>query len=228
MSELQELLLLSLAFILVFLGVEFIHKKAHVLGEVSRKMVHMAVGLLCIFAPIDYSNQWFILATVVLFVLFLYFSKKRNWLKSVHSIKRKSYGAYLLPISFYLSFLVYQYYDYNKIFYLPLLIVTISDPLASFAGLMWKAHLKNNNKQRSRKYSKTTIGTITFFISAFICSFLFLQYIQSFPTLHIVLLSLVISLLTTLVEAISYKGWDNLNIPLTVATILVLYIEFIV
>ncbi len=228
MSELQGLLLLSLTFIIVLLGVEIIYHKAHVLSEVSRKIAHMAVGLLCIFAPIELRNQWFILIITSLFIFFLYFSKKNNWLNSVHNIKRKSYGAYLLPVSIYLSFMIYKFYDYNEIFFLPLLIVTISDPLASFAGLIWKTHLEKNNRQRTRKYSKTTIGTITFFVSAFICSFFFLQQDQNISLLNIVFLSLVISLLSTLVEAISYKGWDNLNIPVTVAVILVIYIEFIV
>jgi len=229
MNEIEALSILAIAFIAVIAVVEYIKRRFHISGEVSRKVVHMAIGLLCIFAPFEFRNHWLILGISSIFIAILLFSRKTNWLSSIHEIERKSLGAYLLPICIYFTFMVYRYYDYDKIFYLPLIVVTISDPLASVAGMTWKRWLKQNGIERKRKYSKTVIGTITFFITALVSSILFLSAQPSFATKsHVFYLSIVVSILSTVVEAISYGGWDNITVPVTAAAILAIYTELLV
>lgn len=70
---------------------------------------------------------------------------------------------------------------------------------------------------------KTVLGTIVFFISAIIVSFLIWKYTHD-SSLGFQELSIItaIALMATLAEALSKDGYDNLTIP--ISTIVGLYI----
>ena len=134
-------------------------------------------------------------------------------LKSIHSVKRKTYGAFLLPVSIGIAYYVSVWQKDNIFFILPVFILAISDPLAYYFGTAYKSKVL--------KSDKTVIGTLIFFLSALIiCTTVLLHQSAGFKSLGI---ALCISVIVSGIELISPNGSDNLTIPLSVILLLMLF-----
>jgi len=198
------ILLLSFYILIIILCEWLLNKGLDV--EYTRKMAHILSTLSCLFYPFLFTSHYYILILAVVTSLFLYFGRRKQLFKSINSINRKSCGSYLLPISigiiYYLSLLQKDWI----FFVLPVIVLAISDPFACVFGKRYKSrYLKSN---------KTLIGSIVFFISTLIISYLVLLY-QS-TTISILGIVIFISIIATVVELFSPNGTDNLTIPLSV------------
>lgn len=213
----KNFIILGAAFLILFLISEFIYYTFKPRAEATRKFVHIGTGLLTLFFPIFLDSQWqvFILCTIFLFILI--FSRKFNFLLSINNIERKSYGSIVYPIIVSLVFLLYIHvsnarnYKALEFFYIPILIMAISDPMAAIMGRYYPI------MKWFKPFQKKSLGgTLAFLISAFmisICIFLVLQIIPF--SFKLILIGVLISLLTALVELLSDDGLDNFTIPLT-------------
>lgn len=126
---------------------------------------------------------------------------------------------WLMLIMFYLNIK----WNSPVFFILPLLIFAISDGFAYFVGTR-----KPWNAYKIGKSTKTMSGSLAFLISAFFISFLVL--LGLFPQLSLSLVLMVSSVLAvscTIVEAVTPKGWDNLTIFITSEVILYLTLMYI-
>ena len=200
-------------FLFIFLIAELLYHTMHVKVEVSRKLVHCCSGLVCMTFPIYLNNHWLVLALCINFIVLLVIGKRFRLLKSVNEIKRKSFGSLLFPISVYGSFLCFNYFDGEYLyFYLPILVLAVCDPLAALVGKRWPF-----GKYKVGADFKTVTGSGAFFISGFaIILFSLLQMNHSISILSAVLLSLGIAALATVSEGLSTNGIDNFTIPATV------------
>lgn len=226
MNESLVLTLMCASFVILLFVIEVIYKRGRLNSEVSRKVIHIGVGLICIIPSVEYQNHWFVLFSSLGFILFLYLSKRFGWLPSLHGIQRRSIGAFLFPVSIYLCFLLYYLYDKEYLFYLPLILLTLCDPLASFAGMSWKKKNGTRGSLRPSEHSKTFVGALVFFLSALFISLVFLRG-EELSGHHATWLALIIASVSTLAELLAYRGWDNLSITASSAGALVLYLEFI-
>jgi len=197
------LFFLSFAFILVLC--EFLYKKG-VQVEHTRKIAHSLSTLLCLSVPVCFSSNWYALLFVIGSFLILYIGKRNYFLKSIHSVKRKTYGAFLLPISIGIAYYVFVWQQDNMFFILPILILAISDPLACYFGTTYKSKVLISNK--------TAIGTIVFFLTTLIICMTIL--LQQSAELKFIGIALGISVVVSAIELISPNGSDNLTIPLSV------------
>lgn len=146
-----------------------------------------------------------------------------KFLPSINAIDRESIGSLAYPASVYMAFLFYDHYNKDNVFfYLPILILAISDPIAALIGkkLPYKPFSIGDTR-------KTLSGSVACFVSAFIicvCVFYFNRAGTSLP--DILFRSLVIAIIAAVAEAVSGKGFDNITIPVFVLACLVLSEQF--
>lgn len=212
-TEIQNAFLLAAAFIALFAIAEVLYHGFKIRVEYTRKLVHIGTGILALTFPMLLNSHWYVLALCASFAIILLFSLQFKKLPSINAIDRQSVGSLAYPLSVYLCFLCYKYFDNQYIFYyLPIIILAISDPLAAIIGkkLQW-------GKYAIGKESKTLIGSLTFFLSAFILVVIFSIKTPFFAhTYQGILTAFIIAIISSFTETVSKKGWDNLSIPLSV------------
>jgi len=174
-------------------------------------------GILALFAPVFSTSHWWVLGLCSLAFLFLLFTYIKQWLPAVHQTERTSIGSVIFPIPLYICFLIAENRNDYLLFYLPISFLTISDALAQWAGKKWEQHsIQLMNKQ------KTLIGSTFFAISALIISSVW-AIVFGLEMDQVIVLAFTTSILATVTELISTKGWDNLTVPLiTLACLLFL------
>lgn len=209
------------AFILLLAFVEMVYRRLGLDGEITRKFAHFSATLSTITFPYLFDDHWYVLALAVIFFLLLFISQNLSYLRSIHDIKRISVGSYLLPVAIYLTFLVSHLMNDNFLFILPMLVLAICDPIAGILGINLQQY---NHKIRIFKWKlqKTWLGSISFFVSCFIISIVALYFNQMKIDLQTFWIAFIISLVSSVVELISWKGTDNLLIPMSVLLVLIL------
>jgi len=199
-------------FVFILLLCEILYKKG-VQVEYTRKIAHSMSTLLCLSVPVYFSSHWYALLFVIGAFLILYIGKQKKFLKSIHSVERKTYGAFLLPVSISIAYYISVWKQDNMFFVLPIFVLAISDSLACYFGIAYKSKVLKSNK--------TVIGTLAFFLSALIiCTMTLLYQSADVKSLGIALCT---SVFVTGVELISPNGSDNLTIPLSVILSLIIF-----
>lgn len=208
-----------LLFLLIFLTSEILYYTLKCKVEISRKFVHITSGITCLSFPFYINNHWIVLVLCAGFILMLFISKRFYLLKSINNIDRKSYGSLLFPVSVYLCFLSFQHFNNEFIyFYLPILVLSICDPLAALVGKKW-----TYGKYKVGNDYKTIMGSMAFFVSCLIILTLSLYFsLEQKSVLVMLFYCALISIMTTGTEAFSRKGFDNLTIPMSVMLGLIL------
>jgi len=213
-TNLINSMLLSLCFLSLFGLGELMYHKFKVRAEFTRKLIHFGTGILTLLFPILLTSHWWVLFLCSSFAVLLIASMKFNFLKSINAIDRVSIGSILYPVSVYSCYLTFDYYGYQYVyFYLPILLLAICDPLAALFGKKWPV-----GKYSLGKHSKTLMGSSAFMCSAFILiiGFQVISDSQWYPTsLGLFASALIVAFISTLAEALSGKGIDNLTIPLS-------------
>jgi len=201
--------ILFLSIFLLLVGIAHIlYKFLNVSSESSRKFLHVSGGILALFAPLFFTSHWIVLVLCSLAFLLLLFTYIRNWLPAVHKTNRNSIGSIIFPIPLYICFYVATSKDDHLLFYLPISFLTISDAIAQWAGKKWEASsMKLMNGQ------KTLAGSTAFAISSLLITIGW-GMIFKLSMEQIILLSVTASLIATVIELVSVKGWDNLTVPL--------------
>jgi len=108
-------------------------------------------------------------------------------------------------------------YNNDLLFYLPLSLLTLSDPVAEWAGKKW-GHLSAS----FFKKQKTIIGSLAFALTSFAISTLWLRLMFHFSLANTLKTAMIATTITTIAELISLKGIDNLTIPVSALIILIL------
>jgi CDP-diglyceride synthetase len=206
-------------FLVVFLIAEVLYHTFECKVEISRKLVHIASGLICLSFPIYSNNHWVVLLLCSSFIFVLMISKRLGLLQSINKIDRKSHGSMLFPVSVFCSFLSFEHFNHQYMFfYLPILILALCDPFAALVGQKW-----GFGKYKIGNDTKTIAGSSVFLVSCFLILLVSLSfYSVQFPITTIWVSSFFIALLTTFVEAFSKNGTDNLTIPFCVIVCLLI------
>lgn len=211
-----------LAIILLLAFNELNYRRLKVKGEITRKFAHFTATIAVVPFPYIFESHWYVLILASIFFLALLVTQYSKQLKSIHDIQRKSMGSYLLPFAIYTSFLLADKLDNKFIYILPMLILGICDPMAAIVGLSLK---KYNHKivLFGIDTGKSLFGSTAFFVTSFFISIIALYFNRGLFDLKAFWLALTIAAVSTIAELISWRGSDNLTIPLSVAcTLLVL------
>lgn len=201
---------------------ELNYRRLNLKGEFTRKFAHLVATLAVIPLPYIFPSHWYILVLALLFFAALFITQYSKQLKSIHDIERKSIGSYLLPLSIYVTFLISSLLDNKLLYILPMLILAVCDPMAAILGI----NIKNYNgriKILGHKLNKTWLGSGAFLVTSFIISIIALYFHKEVFDFHTFWLAALIAVVSTLGELISWRGSDNLSIPLSVVLVLVLF-----
>lgn len=187
--------------------------------EYSRKMAHVIATLATLPFPYLFSSHWYVLGLAFLFFVVLWFTQRSKHLNSIHNISRRSIGSYLLPAAIYSTFLIYSFTGDPLMYILPITILAICDPVAAIFGMSFK----KNNRSLSLPglpSKKTVAGSMAFFLSSGLISVILLSWGQEGSFFKVGYVSVIIAFVGTLAELFSWRGSDNLTIPLSVQLVL--------
>jgi dolichol kinase len=110
---------------------------------------------------------------------------------------------------------------------MPILVLSICDPIAAITGIKFKAILVRKNIGSSLmqygREGKTYPGSFSFFIASFIIFYCMLPIFYRVNTNEIIITTFIMSLMSTLTEALSKRGSDNIFIPVSIVFGLLLF-----
>jgi len=210
-----------IAIVLLLVFNELNYRRFKLKGEITRKFAHFTATLAVVPFPYIFTSHWYVFALALIFFAVLFITKFSKQLKSIHDIERRSVGSYLLPLSIYTTFLISFLLENKFIYLLPMLILAICDPMAAILGISMKTY-NGRIVLFGRKLHKTWLGSGSFLVSSLVISIIALYFHREVFDLKTFWLALVVAITSTLAELISWRGSDNLTIPLSVVFILVL------
>ncbi len=186
-------------------------RRLPVSAEVKRKLVHVGTGLYAMGLPWLFPDRWpvyMIVALTLVVMVALRLPQIAGRLgEAVHSVERRSYGDFLLAISVGLCFF---FADGEALFYvLPIAVLTLADAAAALAGTTY-----GTRRFKVEEGVKSVEGTVVFFVITLLVALISLMFLSDLPPLSILTLALLVAGFGTLVEAQSWRGYDNLFLPL--------------
>ena len=197
-----------IVFLLIMLG-EFIAFRNPGYPELNRKFVHITVGSFVAFWPLILTwNQIIFLSAA--FVLVISISKTFNIFKSIHGVKRATWGEVYFGLVVGLLALVTQ--D-GWIYMTALLHMSLADGLAAVIGMRFG----KKNRYSVLGSLKSLVGTMTFFV----ISLVLLAVYNLSPDVHVPMLALIgLAASATALENFGMRGIDNLTVPVLIAVTL--------
>jgi dolichol kinase len=212
------LLIFSSIYLVLFTIAEIAFHAFKVKVEYTRKFVHVFTGIIALFFPIYIKTPLDLILLCGSFGLILIGTLKFNLLQSVNSVERKTRGSILYPVVVVLCYLFQYYRETYVYFFIPILILALADPVAALVGQKYPY-----KKYNLRGITKTISGSSGFFIVAYIVSTVSLILKTDGTLFFAITASFLIAFITTITEAISIKGYDNLLIPTSaIGTLLIL------
>ncbi|MCB1546842.1 MAG: hypothetical protein KDJ41_03210 [Hyphomicrobiaceae bacterium] len=180
-------------------------------AELQRKAVHVATGSYAMLLPLLFQSRWPVLllvgvTLVVMIVLRLPALAERGIGSTVHGVERASYGDMLLALS--IGFLFVRSQGNAVLYVLPLAVLTLSDAAAALAGSAY-----GRRTFAVEAGSKSLEGVAVFFLVTWIVAMVLLLLMTDVPRANVVTLGLLIAAFGALIEADSWRGFDNLFLP---------------
>jgi phytol kinase len=181
-------------------------------AEVSRKSVHIAMGMACAAFPWLFERPlpvWVLaaLATIPLALLRWVPALREGIGSTLHGVKRLSYGEILFAPA---VALVFDLSNGDALLHaIPVGILTVADAAGAIAGTRWGRRFYVCGTSR-----KSAEGSAAFLIVAFLCTFLPLWLSGRSDAGHAIAIGLTLAIVSMMAEGISDRGFDNLIIPL--------------
>ena len=200
-------------------------KEGYLNVEIGRKIIQFVAGGSAAVSVLLIDDKNIFLAFGFIGIAISFILVKFNFIKSFQREKAKSWGMFYVPLSF--TLLVYFFYpDYKEIIFVSMLIVGIADALAAIMGSFLAQSFFNITGDQ-----KSIVGSVTFFFMTFCIIILFFAGIINLRMLpdiffslgDIILFALSVSLLLTILEALSSRGFDNFLIPIFTAILFFIF-----
>lgn len=199
---------------LLMVALHYYQHVRNVAPETSRKLFHLGGGLTTLALPWMFADVWPVLVmtaiTVPALLTLKHVRRLRDGLGDVlYGVTRPSLGEIYFPLSACLLFVLAH--DEPLLYTVPLLLLTVADPAAAIIGSRY-----GSLRYVTRDGHKSLEGSLAFFTVAFLgTSGALLLDGPAASGMAIPGVALTLALLLTLVEAISWRGLDNLLIPVT-------------
>jgi phytol kinase len=180
--------------------------------EISRKAVHISMGIVTLSFPWIFRESWPVLflagaAVAVLAGTRLIGPAKEVFGGVLHGVDRHSLGEVYFPLAVLSLFLLAAG---NRLLYIiPLLTLTLADAVAALVGVRYGQH-----RFTTSEGTKSAEGSLAFFLVTFLSAHVPLLLMSSTGRAESLLIAVVLGLLVMLFEAVSVGGLDNLFIPL--------------
>ncbi len=207
----------------VLFGVSRLAKLIKVDAEVQRKLIHISLGLYCLTFPYVFSQAWEVIATCALAVgLFMLArgSMRKSLGGGLHAVERTSYGELLFAVSVALLFWLKDGHFISTtmhhkpppgqiLYILPILILTLCDAASALIGSRYGRRVFQIEEGK-----KSVEGVVVFAVTAWLLSLIAFLLLTDIGRGEAVLLAFITAVFGALLEAASWRGLDNLFIPL--------------
>lgn len=200
----------SVVFVSVLLAGEVATRRWAIEPEVSRKLVHLASGVLAAALPLVMAFPA-IVALALLFVPFMVVSRRVGLFPAVHGVERATWGEAYFPLGVLLAAAVFPRatpYAYG------VLVMGVSDPLAGFAGQRY-----GRRSYQVLNAHKTYLGSSVFFVATLGLTLATVATTNELSMSSLVVVAVLAAALTV-VEGISGGGLDNVLLPVVAASLL--------
>jgi len=227
------LLMFGLIMAIVVLA-ELLTRKFHLPSLVARKVLHLSVGVVLFFVPYLFKENYFPLMLGVMFLFLNTLNLMMGWFRSLLSRPVEgeesapavpSFGSVLFPLVYTLGVLLF-WYSHPWILQTALLVMAVGDSLAALVGGAYgRRRIESLTRNRKTVEGSLTMFSVSFFLVATSLLFFrddFTGGLAGEGLTMLLLLSLLIALVATVVEALLSHGLDNFFIPVSVAYILYL------
>jgi phytol kinase len=202
-------LLAVVSVFLVLVFAEYLSRYKGVHSELTRKLVHILVGIFVAFWPFFLSWQQIQFLSLA-FLIVVGISIKLNIFRSIHAVQRNAVGEVLFALVIgILAFIVTD----KWIFAAAMLHLSLADGLAAVVGLGWGEH----NTYKILGHTKSVAGSVAFFICSMLIMIVYVAFSKATGN-AVDLLWLPVA--ATVAENIAVQGTDNLVIPLLVGLVL--------
>ena len=216
--------LLFLGAIIGLLGLsEWLSTKIGMQPENSRQLVHVIVGLFIFLCRFIFLEPLYPIITGLVFIVVNLVTLRGGRFQSMHATNRISYGTVYFPVAFVILALLFWHRDPVAL-QIGILLLAFADPIAASIGtrcgrtqfILWQD-------------PKSPVGTVAMFAASFILPLIGLLVLvpligETPLTLPVLLLALIpMAALATLAEAQSFRGSDNLSVPLSAALFIFLF-----
>lgn len=190
--------------------------------ELSRKAVHVALGLITLSFPWLFDRDWPVIVLAAAAVLFLggirLIGPVREELGGVlGGVRRASLGEIYFPVAVAAVFCAAR--GDRLLFCVPVLVLTLADAVGALIGLRFGL-----SRYKTDDGYKSLEGSIAFFIVALLSTWLPLTLSHRTGRMEAVLIGAQIGLFVMLMEAFAWRGLDNLFVPLTSFVLLKMYL----
>ncbi len=211
-AQIYNLLVLGTAYLILFALCEYLWHKHHWDTEHTRKVAHAGSGIMALSFPYWFGEVIFVVVLCGIFLLILALTKRSKWLRSIHAVKRETYGSTMFPVVVCICFWLYSQKGSLVLFYLPILIMALADPAACLVGRRYPI---------MKLYkSKSLGGSLAFFMVAFMLGVAAFAFLDPSNWQEFLPRCIAVAATCTIAEAITQKGFDNLTIPLSALGVL--------
>ena len=224
--EIVKMIFVLAAFILFFLLLNKLEKSEKLNSEFIRKILHIGSGIGGLSLPFIFERKSSVVILGIVFLILLVSirivkNKVTGFKKVLETKNRKTLG----DIYFIMSILgLWLVSSDNKVMYaLPIIILMFSDAFAALIGEFYSKYKFNTGFG-----TKSIEGSVTFFLTTYFICINFFLFFSDIGSINIVLVSLLLSILTMILEVISWNGLDNLFVPFFVYLFLVILFVIII
>jgi len=215
---LSDLISLLVAFLYVaaFIAIaEMLYRAFHVPVDITRKIVHIGVGLAAIALEIIFREWYIAIIGPLAFILINYLSYRANLFRGIETGEKEQFGTIYFPLSFVI--LTPLLWSQPAILAASMMPLTWGDSAAGILGKRFGAHKFTILGQRS-----SLEGSLAMFLFGLLGTYFALVLFGQSASMSFVL-SLITAFVAAIVEALSPRGLDNLTVPLVCALILVAF-----
>jgi len=193
-------------------GLRRYRARAEVDPEWTRKGAHVVMGGVTLTFPWVFEAVWPVVVLAALALALMVGLRVSGTLhetlgQALHGVDRASYGELCFPVAVGGLFVLSA--GEPLLFCVPILLLGLADPAAAAVGLRHGTVLYTTDDG-----VKSGEGSAGFFLVAFFCVHVPLLLGTDTGRVETLLIATILGLLVTALEAISWRGLDNLFVPL--------------
>ncbi|MBC8135102.1 MAG: hypothetical protein H8F28_04340 [Fibrella sp.] len=197
----------------LMLGLRVLRHRRDLHPELTRKLLHIGMGLVTLTFPWLFSTAvWAVVTLGVLASVSLYALRRSSALRKrfggvLDGVSRDSLGEIYFPVA--VAALFYLANGNTVTFVIPVLLLALGDAVAALIGVRY-----GSLKFETGEGTKSLEGSLAFLLVAFLSAHVPLLLATNTGRAESLLIGLILGLLLMLIEAVAWRGLDNLFIPL--------------
>jgi phytol kinase len=188
-------------------------------SDFTRKAIHIGVGMMSWVLHFLFDTPWFFIAACVGFMIINLFDWRYGFFASMASSDRSNLGTVYFPLA--AGVVIYLFWERPPLMVAALMPLTWGDGLAPVVGRLFGRHF-----YKVHTSTRTLEGSAGFFLAGFLFTWLALWVVNGTPSItpvEALLPALITIIFTTLIEAVSIWGTDNLTITAMAIVVLSLW-----